>query len=126
MAKKKTETEVGAFETPLWEKQVEAPVEEAPVDDEQAQKDRYEAFMAKYKVDIERQIESSASSIQAHGDLQLKALAEQYDRIPFNYFPQTANAVKAELLKRGFEKEATVFDELLETIPWYKKPWIHY
>lgn len=125
MAKKKTETEAGVFETPLWEKQVEAPVE-APVDDERAQKERYEAFMAKYKVDVERQIESSASSIQAHSDSQLKALAEQYDRIPFNYFPQTANAVKAELLKRGLEKEATIFGELLETISWYKKPWIHY
>jgi len=94
------------------------------VDKEVIQKENYERWKKKLSVDIQRQAESAATSIQLHSNENLLVLAKTYNKTPFNYLPQTADAVKEELLKRGFDKEAEAFVQLLDTMYWYKKPWL--
>jgi hypothetical protein len=56
----------------------------------------------------------------------LVAVAKGYKKSPFNHWPKTADALTAELKKRGLEEEAESFVLVLQGIDWYGKPWIKF
>ena len=87
---------------------------------------KYEEFLVKYKIDLEREADTAETSFHFAGNEVLLELARTYSDIPYSYNPKVADILYKELTNRGLTADAEKLKESLNKCYWYTKPWLRF
>jgi len=96
------------------------------VESEEDKIKKYEEFLTKYKIDLEREADTADTSFHFASNEVLLELAKTYSDIPYSYNVKVADVLYNELIRRNLVKEAEKLKESLNKSTWYVKPWMRF
>ena len=96
------------------------------VESEEDKIKKYEEFLTKYKIDLEREADTADTPFHFASNEVLLELAKTYSDIPYSCNVKVADVLYNDLIRRNLVKEAEKLKESLNKSTWYVKPWMRF